>query len=295
MDVRRCLLRRPAHVYVVVPVEARVNSTLKTHFGASKLPSLANTAGHVVERQQVRLPTQVQRRRTLREAAEATLEGAHVRVVDVAVADVRHVASDSSPAQLVGDLGNHGDLRPTGTQQGDDLVLTELLASARTREHFLDCAAGPGPTRDQSQRAASAARVPGRRPAADENNLCARPDVLRVGVALGQHGSGIVAAEHLRIRPVEDREHHRLVEPAGALGRVLRVDRETRREHLAGRFGDRLQPLDRRPGSLRIDVVGGDRGDAPPVVDARLQQRAEVVREVRRRLQVHLVGQNQAS
>jgi len=39
-------------------------------------------------------------------------------------------------------------------------------------------------------------------------------------------------------------------------------------------------------------VVGGDRGHAAPVVDPRVQQGAEVVGQVRRRLHVHVAGQD---
>ena len=48
------------------------------------------------------------------------------------------------------------------------------------------------------------------------------------------------------------------------------------------------------PGPLGVHVVGRDRGDPAPVVDAGVQQRGQVVGEVRRRLDVHLGRQHQA-
>ena len=51
-------------------------------------------------------------------------------------------------------------------------------------------------------------------------------------------------------------------------------------------LGDLAQAVERRPRPLGVDVVGGDRRDAAPVVDAGVEQHAEVVGQVRRRLQV---------
>ena len=60
------------------------------------------------------------------------------------------------------------------------------------------------------------------------------------------------------------------------------------------RLGDRPQDVERRPGPLRVDVVGGDRRDPAPVVDAGVEQGPEVVGEVRRGLDVHLGRQDAA-
>src|SRR6266540_547542 len=50
--------------------------------------------------------------------------------------------------------------------------------------------------------------------------------------------------------------------------------------------GSRSPALQLGPWALGVDVIGGDRADAAPVVDAGLQQGAEVAGEVRRRLEV---------
>ena len=100
--------------------------------------SAASTArcGDVVQGQQVRLAAQVQRQRALGEPAERALEGAHVGVVDVAVDHVGDGVPDRLPSQLVGQLGDRGDLRPAGPEQGDDLRLADLLTGPDAGEHL---------------------------------------------------------------------------------------------------------------------------------------------------------------
>ena len=68
---------------------------------------------------------------------------------------------------------------------------------------------------------------------------------------------------------------------------VLGVDGEPGRELEPGRLRRPLQRGDGRPRRLRVDVVDRDGRDAAPVVDARLEQPAEVVAQVRRHLDVH--------
>ena len=58
-----------------------------------------------------------------------------------------------------------------------------------------------------------------------------------------------------------------------AARRELRVDGQPRREDEPARLGRLAQPVEGRPRALRVDVVGGDRRDAAPVVDARVEQR----------------------
>ena len=58
-------------------------------------------------------------------------------------------------------------------------------------------------------------------------------------------------------------------------------------------LGDVAQPIERRPGPLRVHVVGGDGGHAAPVVDAGVEQHAEVVGQVGRRLHVDVGRQDE--
>ena len=78
------------------------------------------------------------------------------------------------------------------------------------------------------------------------------------------------------------------IEPRVGIAHVLGVDREPRREHVAGRLGRGPQPFERGPRPFGVHVVDRDRRDAAPVVDAGREQRREIVAEVRRRLQVHV-------
>ena len=63
---------------------------------------------------------------------------------------------------------------------------------------------------------------------------------------------------------------------------------------MTGRLGGLAQDVERRPGPLGVHVVRGDRGHAAPVVDAGLEQRGQIVGEVRRGLHVDLGRQHQA-
>ena len=55
----------------------------------------------------------------------------------------------------------------------------------------------------------------------------------------------------------------------------------------------RLEAFERRPGPLRVHVVGGHRRDPAPVVDPGLEQRDQIVGEVGRGLEVDLGRQDQ--
>ena len=83
------------------------------------------------------------------------------------------------------------------------------------------------------------------------------------------------------------------VKPAVGVLDVLRVDGEAGGQSEAPLLGGRTEPIQVWPGSLRIHVVGGDGRDASPVVDPRIEQHAEVVRQVRRSLKVDLWREDQ--
>ena len=63
---------------------------------------------------------------------------------------------------------------------------------------------------------------------------------------------------------------------------------------MAGHLGRLAQDVERRPGPLWVHVVGRDGRHAAPVVDAGVEQRGQLVGEVRRRLHVDLGRQDQA-
>ncbi len=159
----------------------------------------------------------------------------------------------------------------------------------RAVEHFLDRAAGLAGEREL-HRLRVGARVPGGRAAAGEPDLGPVGDVGDVLEALREHGARVVAAEALGVGAVDRREPQVRVDPVDELG----VDGQARGELLARGLGGLAQALQRRPRALGVDEVGGDRGHAAPVVDARVQQRAHVARQVRGRLHVHVAREDLA-
>ncbi|GIU89260.1 MAG: hypothetical protein KatS3mg010_0359 [Acidimicrobiia bacterium] len=97
-----------------------------------------------------------------------------------------------------------------------------------------------------------------------------------------------------RCRNGEHRRAHVGVQPLVGSSDVLRVHREARREHLARRLGRVAQAVERGPRSLGVDVVDRHGRNPAPVVDARGDERREVVAEVGRRLEVDVGRQHQA-
>ena len=121
---------------------------------------LEHAALDVLEREQVGRAPQVQRQRALREAAEPALERADVRVVDVAVADAGDGVADDGAPQLVGHLGDGRDLGAAGGEQGDDLVLADLLAEQHAVEHLADRAVPAEPAGRGHERARARTGAP---------------------------------------------------------------------------------------------------------------------------------------
>ncbi len=111
---------------------------------------------------------------------------------------------------------------------------------------------------------------------------------------LDEHRAGIITPEALGVGAIHDREPEAGVDPAVGVERPLGVHGEAGamanpRASLTSRMRSRRGP---RP--LGVHVVGGDGGDAAPVVDARVEQHAEVVGQVRWGLQVHLGREDEA-
>jgi hypothetical protein len=75
-----------------------------------------------------------------------------------------------------------------------------------------------------------------------------------------------------------------VVDPGGGVGEVRRVRGEPLAQLEACGERQRREVADVRPGALGVDVVGGQRADATPVVDTGAHQQAELLRvgEVRR-------------
>ena len=127
----------------------------------------------------------------------------------------------------------------------------------------------------------------------DEDELGAVGNGVGGGRLLRPELTGVVAAQPLGVGPVHHREVQRRIEPAITIADELGIHREARREHMPLRLGHLAQPIEVGPRPLRVDVVGGHGGHATPVVDAGIEQRAEVVGQVRWRLEVDLRRQDQ--
>ena len=270
VDAGRGLPHRLEHVQVVVPVEARVDAPLQAHLGRALRLGLGDAPGDLVELQQVRRAAEVQRERALGEGAEAALERADVGVVDVSVADEGDGVAHHLPAQVVGHLGHHADLGPAGTEEGHDLRRPHLLAEAHAGQ---DLGHGTVPVGD----------VPGPRP----------PHQHRRGGSAARAPRG-VAGQPLGIGSVEHAEAQGRVQPALGVERERWVDGQPWGEGVPGRLGGLAEHVERRPRPLGVDVVGGDRGHATPIVDARVEQRAEIVGEVGGSLDMDLAREHQA-
>ena len=105
----------------------------------------------------------------------------------------------------------------------------------------------------------------------------------------------MVSAEPLGIGGILHGKAQRLVQPPIGIEGELGVDGQPGSQRVAGGLGGIAQDPECRPGPLRIDVVGRDRGHAAPVVDSGRHQGAQVVGEVRGSLQVDLGGKEQTS
>ena len=182
----------------------------------------------------------------------------------------------ASAPQLVGHLGHGPHLGAPGGEEGDDLVLADLLAEPRRR----------GPRPPGCRRRATAV------PTAGPSGRTGR--AASGGAAVPPEHHAVLAPEALGVGAVEDGEAHGRVEPALGIVGELGVDGEAGGQGQPGRLGGGAEDVERGPGPLGVDVVDGDRGDAAPVVDARGEQRAEVVGQIGRGLDVDLGREDQA-
>ena len=83
---------------LTIAVEIGMDAALQAHFGRAAVNRLDDAPLHLLDLDEIRLAAQVERERALRERAELAAERAHVRVVDVAVADERHFVAGDLPA-----------------------------------------------------------------------------------------------------------------------------------------------------------------------------------------------------
>ena len=249
MSGTRCL-DRGDDLRVVVAGEGRVDAALQAHLGGAALPRLDRAPHDLLHRHEERRPAQVLGELALRERAEAALEVADVRVLDVPGDDVADlVAADLAPEPVGG--GEHAlALVAARREQPHELVLAELVACQLERHRV-------APDEERHR-----------------HGLARRPTVL----AREAERVGDAAAPPARPpdRP-SARGRRRAPDRAAGAARAS-SPRDARR--LA-------ETLDLGPRRLGVDVVDRDRRDAAPVVDPGVEeQRKVVVGEVRRRLHV---------
>ena len=70
------------------------------------------------------------------------------------------------------------------------------------------------------------------------------------------------------------------------------MDSETRSKFEALCFGNFTQAVEIWPRPLGVHMVSGNRGDAAPVVDACVEEDAEIIRKIWWRLKVHIRREN---
>ncbi len=189
---------------------------------------------------------------------------------------------DHVAPHVVGHLGHHAHLGAAGGEQRDDFVLAHLLPE---RDAVEDLGHRPGPTTGTpAATAAAAAAATAATAATDQHrrrHLAARAPCRVTGQAFG-------------VGDVEHREDQIGVEPRRRVMRESWIHRQPCCQHMPRVLRRRAQRVQRGPGPLGVHVVGRDRRDPAPVVDAGRQQRRQLVGEVRRRLNVHLGRQHQA-
>ena len=197
--------------------------------------------------------------------------------------------ADRLPAQVVGHLGDRGDLRAPGREQGDDLGLADLLPGPDAVEHLApprrpdSSAVQRVPAGDRRRigvgsvgggcRRRSTRRWSGGRPGRPRRRCrrWRRPGAARARSRRGRRGP----ATRRRSGRAPGTAVAGSSQRSGSRGE-LGVDRQPRRQHAArGPRSTCAQRVDGGPRALGVDVVGGDRRDAAPVVDPRVEQDAE--------------------
>ena len=248
-----------------------MDAALQAHLGGTAVDRLDDAPLDLLEVEEIRIAAEVERERALRERAEPALEGADVRVVDVARAHERDdVAHDVAP-ELVGDLGDPVELRAAGFEQRDDLVDADFLAGEHALENLTDGRAG---ARGEWQPCGSSDGGDTSPPAAQSSSRANPSESDAQSTANRTSGSSQRSAS---------RTYSGYTVSRGAS--VLPIASVATRKR-----------VERRPRSFRIHVVGSDRRHAAPVVDARGDERAELVGvgEVRWCLEVHVRAEHDA-
>ena len=130
MHLWYCVFYCSSDIDVIVAVEIGVNTTLQSNFGCAQVPCLACAIGDVVEREQVRGASQVEREGTFGEPAELALKRAYVCVIDIAVVHPRDGVAHNLFAQVVSNFCNSAHFFAASTKECDDLGFVDALSES---------------------------------------------------------------------------------------------------------------------------------------------------------------------
>ncbi len=299
MDVHTgdAFLHRPRDVEVRRPGQVRVDAALHADLDRADVPRLCRPVRDLVQGERVRVGVGA----ALGEGAETAAGVADVGEVDVPRDDVRDVVPDHVPPQRVGDPAQFVQGGAVRVEQGEGLVVGELrrvVGGLAKRLAYVGVDAGG----DHAGGGRLAERLPV--PVHHVEVVAAVAGAalgVDGGVQVGAAGGGealvrllpgqaggdraFAGEARLRVGQGADVREEPGIEPGLAALDELRVDGEPFAE-LEARFRRPAgQFVDVRPGALGVHVVGGERGDAAPVVDARAdEERVLGVHQVRRGL-----------
>ncbi|MNZ71966.1 hypothetical protein D3C78_903330 [compost metagenome] len=273
MHLRDRLFDGPHECQITMPGVVGMNAALHADFARAALPGFDGPFCDLGRVQLIGRTAQAGRALALGEGAESAPELTNVGVVDVAVLHEGHVVADDLLAQSVCRVGERGKIVVVDGKQLDDLAFVEVELRLHLVENALYVERRPG----CRSRAEQASQVFVRRHAGSGAPLVAA--CKAAGVDAIQYGPCHLLAGPARGRLGECRgKRQALDQVAAALLRLLR------------------QEGNMRPGSLGIDVVGGDGGNTAPVVDAGVDQRFQLSgAQVGRGLNGHLRAEDQPS
>ena len=222
-----------------------MDAALETDLGRAPIPGLAHAPRNLFEVEVVGRSAQPCARPSLGESAEPAGVRADVGVVDVAVDDI-------------GD-GISGDLAPHRVRRFHD----RIEPAAARGEKVGDLAVVQAPPRGRLVEHGNQIVDSDRR---------RRDTRFRRRILRHSRPPALLPREAFRIDRPSHRRRERPIEPAIGFEGVSRVDREAFHENLARGGAAPGERFDLRPGRLGIDVVGRDRRDPAPVVEARRDQ-----------------------